>query len=69
MWIFKIKRIQSKIPTSGIACSNVIVMNYICFSLLVFRLTRCFAYNAKEIRIGRIPSGVVGKPVEFESKY
>lgn len=33
-----------------------------------FSPSRCFAYNAKEIRIGRIPSGVVGKPVEFESK-
>ena len=28
---------------------------------------RCFAYNANEIRVGRVPSGVVGKPVEFES--
>ncbi|XP_046654649.1 filamin-C-like isoform X2 [Daphnia pulicaria] len=27
---------------------------------------RCFAYNAEEIRVGRVPSGVVGKPVEFE---
>ncbi|XP_059352458.1 filamin-B-like isoform X4 [Daphnia carinata] len=27
---------------------------------------RCFAYNAQEIRVGRVPSGVVGKPVEFE---
>ena len=30
---------------------------------------RCFAYNAKEIRVAQVPSGVVGKPVEFESKF
>ena len=28
---------------------------------------RCFAYDAKEIRVGPVPSGVVGQPVEFES--
>jgi len=32
-----------------------------------FLIIRCFAYNAEEIRVGRVPSGVVGKPVEFES--
>ena len=29
---------------------------------------RCFAYDAKEIRVGEVPSGVVGQPVEFESE-
>ncbi|KAK2719655.1 hypothetical protein QYM36_005214 [Artemia franciscana] len=27
---------------------------------------RCFAYNSQEIRVGNIPDGVVGEPVEFE---
>ena len=36
-------------------------------NIVVFSRTRCFAYNAKEIRVGHVPSGVVGKPVEFQS--
>lgn len=29
----------------------------------------CFAYDAKMIRVGPIPNGFVGKPVEFESTW
>ncbi len=43
---------------------ETIPKDFIC--VLVFR---CFAYNAEEIRVGRVPSGVVGKPVEFESMW
>ncbi|XP_076033181.1 filamin-A-like isoform X8 [Oratosquilla oratoria] len=27
---------------------------------------RCYVYDSQEIRVGRIPNGVVGRPVEFE---
>ncbi|KAK8743524.1 hypothetical protein OTU49_001121 [Cherax quadricarinatus] len=27
---------------------------------------RCYVYNAQEIRVGTIPNGIVGRPVEFE---
>lgn len=30
---------------------------------------RTHAYNARAIQVGRIPNGVLGQPVEFESKY
>lgn len=29
---------------------------------------KCYAYDARQIRVGPIPNGFVGKPVEFESK-
>jgi filamin len=29
---------------------------------------KCYAYDARQIRVGPIPNGLVGKPVEFESK-
>lgn len=28
----------------------------------------CFAYDPSQIKVGKIPNGTVGKPVEFESK-
>ncbi len=30
---------------------------------------RTHAYNARAIQVGRIPNGVLGQPVEFESEY
>ena len=38
------------------------------FLMFFFGTRRCFAYNAKEIRVGHVPSGVVNKPVEFQSE-
>lgn len=29
---------------------------------------KCYAYDARQIRVGPIPNGFVGRPVEFESK-
>lgn len=29
----------------------------------------CFAYDPSQIKVGKIPNGTVGKPVEFESEY
>lgn len=35
----------------------------------MLRVDRSHAYDAGAIKVGRIPNGIVGQPVEFESEY